>query len=115
MAALSAWVYIFVGGLVSGVSFYINEQKGDGSFTLFFYVGIVFFVIGLAKLLIRVMLGKKTKMPVEPHYAQQRVQPQRKTHQHQAQQARRTHHCRKCGAPLSGYGRFCSKCGYRQR
>lgn len=106
---LSPWVYIAIGVLVAGYSFFIKKTSSVANQTamsLFMYVGFLFLVIGLIRLVVVTLrttpAGKK-----EEAFAQQlagvqpRVDPQ----------ARRIIVCHKCGTKNYSTSHFCHMCG----
>ncbi|MBI4150492.1 hypothetical protein HY492_00010 [Candidatus Woesearchaeota archaeon] len=97
MAKIPAFAYLLVGALVAYVSLRIGE-----TFTFFFYVGLVFLGIGLAKLLIGFLLRKK-----ETKTEKKLEQP--------AKPANHIRYCPRCRSACRMFDYFCWRCGTRLR
>jgi hypothetical protein len=109
MAKVHWIVYLLSGFLMSSVSWKINYSK----FVFFFYMGIVFILIGIAKL----GFSSKEKTPaVKDH---KYFQNQMRSQQHAAHYQNRQHQrqtlkkCQYCGNISRIHDNFCSRCGRR--
>ena len=89
---INGLVYIIVGVFVAIASWRINF----GKLLLFFYVGLLFVLIGIVKL----SLGKRNEAKAAVHH---------KPQQHQA----RFRYCPRCANILRPHDKFCSVCGTR--
>ena len=127
-------VWLFIGAVVAVFSYSLGDK-----FTLFFYCGLLFLAIGVAKLGIRIIAGKDKEIAKEaemPHstYGQHLQQGFTHAHPHaqhagtgqghaygaqhgmqvaQAQhpQQPRVYVCPRCRHPLVHGARFCHNCG----
>jgi hypothetical protein len=95
-------VYLIVGG---GMIFTI-DYLGNDQLNIFKYVGYVFLMAGVFKLLVFFMLGKKRKK-LEPRLRPEQMPPE--------QEPKARHICQYCKTPLPPAGRFCPNCGARVR
>lgn len=93
MAKIHGLVYVVVGLFVSVFSWKLNYEK----LVFFFYIGLVFIVIGITKMLLN--LTKSKHKTDEGH--------RRAQHQHSLK------YCPKCGNGLKAGDIFCSRCGTR--
>ncbi len=98
MAKIPALVYLLVGALVSYVSLRIGAN-----FTFFFYVGLVFIGVGLAKLLIGFVLRKKE------------TKNEKKVEQKSEKQTPHIRYCPRCRSACRMFDYFCWRCGTRLR
>ncbi|HSU72656.1 MAG TPA: zinc ribbon domain-containing protein [Candidatus Binatia bacterium] len=95
MAKIPALVWLAVGVAVAIVSYKVGD-----AFKLFFYLGIVFIIVGVLKAVLK-----------------KRAQPTHQTHaSHQAHHTQ-THAflCPKCRYQVHATDRFCKNCGHRLR
>ncbi len=95
MAKIHAIVYLILGAVISYVSLRIGS-----TFTVFFYIGLVFLGVGIAKLLIGFLLKKKETKPEK--------QSIRVTQPLWA-------HCPRCRSQVRTSDFFCWRCGNRLR
>ncbi|MEM4239582.1 MAG: hypothetical protein QXM31_00555 [Candidatus Woesearchaeota archaeon] len=98
MAAIPSLVWLFIGAIVVGISWYSDMP-------LFFWIGWAFIAFGIAKLIIIFVLGGKEKN--EKRQAQQAAQ-------HQHRYSHKYYRCL-CGNPVRTHDIFCSYCGRRLR
>jgi len=98
MSKIHWLIYVIVGLFVSIASWRIYYNR----FIIFFYIGLIFILIGIAKLIFSLMETKEKKETAH--------KPQDKAHAHQAQQFK---YCTRCGAQLRIHNNFCSRCGAR--
>jgi hypothetical protein len=59
MATIPGWVYILIGGVMCSMSTIIGAKVKTNSLTLFFYIGVVFIIIGMFKLFLRYFKSKR--------------------------------------------------------
>ena len=88
---VSSIVFFIVGIIVSGVSYYLMEFKGQSGFSFFLYLGFVFMAFALVKgfLLRKKRSGKDVS-------------------------SRTILYCAKCGVRLHVNDKFCPGCGKRK-
>jgi hypothetical protein len=96
MAAIPSLVWLLIGAIVVGVSWYIEMP-------LFFWIGWAFIALGIAKLAIGFILGKKE------------TKQERKTASPAAQKHLQQHYRCSCGNPVKITDNFCNYCGRRLR
>ena len=101
MAKLHGLVYIVVGFFVASVSWKISYEK----LFLFFYIGVLFILLGIGKLI----FGSKANKEEKQKTAGQKIQ-NRTLNQTMHQQFKR---CGKCGNAARVNDNFCSRCGAR--
>jgi len=96
MAEIHGVFYIIGGIFVSIASFMLNENKVKGSFTIFFFLGIILTIVGLVK---AIKAGKHSKQhtPV----------------QHKGMQHRGMNYCQNCGTMLNNIQQACHRCGMK--
>ena len=95
---IHAIIYLIIGAVISYVSLRIGS-----TFTFFFYVGLVFIGIGVAKLLIGFLLKKKESKSEKKNEAPMRVSPPL------------WKHCSRCKSQVRTVDFFCWRCGTRLR
>jgi len=83
MAAIPGWVYILIGVLMSVFSKIIEGNTKPGTFTLFFWVGIFFVVVGIGKLVFKGVFKKEQNASGTPPLDQP-LAPQNTDQRHQA-------------------------------
>ncbi|MBR9703430.1 zinc ribbon domain-containing protein [Candidatus Woesearchaeota archaeon] len=117
------WAYLAVGGLITGYDLFLQSKvSSDSSMTLFFYLGLIFIIIGLGKIAFG-KFAKKTNnddKKTQQHYAKQLSQQQRAWQHEQQRQAshpgqHNVHHCPRCGTQSQQGNNLCHKCGARLR
>lgn len=99
MAKIHGLVYIMVGLFVSILSWNLDYEK----LIFFFYAGIVFLFLGIAKLGFDFIKRRKTNL--ENQHLKMRHQAVHGT--------RQAGYCTKCGSASRLHDRFCSRCGSR--
>lgn len=101
MTTIHGIAYIFLGMIVSGISYFLDKRNNNNSFVLFFYLGIVFIIVGILKLWIKYIQSKPDKQQnAQLHFQHpQSHQSQRKI-------------CNHCGFNLRHTDHFCPMCGY---
>jgi len=88
---VSSVAFLIVGILISTVSYYLIEFKGQTGFSFFFYIGLVLIAFSLVK---GFLLRKKSQG--------------REVH------GRGALYCPKCGARLHVHDKFCPGCGKKK-
>ncbi len=106
MAKIHWLVYIAVGLFVSVLSYKINYNN----LYLFFYVGWIFVLIGIIKMLFGFGKNKDVKNLQQKMQHKNLTQPQHSMQHHQKHHYKR---CHRCGNVMRLNDRFCSKCGLR--
>jgi Zn-dependent protease with chaperone function len=107
--------------LIIGVAITIFSWSLGSKFVLFFYAGLVFVGIGIAKLGIRIVVGREKKAVKEtqqphPSMSQHAQHGWVQGHQHamaQGQHIERPQYyiCPRCRQPLVRNAKFCHNCG----
>ena len=107
MAKISGFVYLIIGIFVSLVSYFSKNP----SLRFFIYIGFLFGIIGIIKILIT---GAKKKKKKEKPVRQRKV-----THQHPIQRPQPIQHhkqftsyCQYCGNIVRISDNFCNRCGH---
>lgn len=102
MAQIPSWLWLFAGIIVTAGSYYVG-----GKVALFFYLGLLFLLIGVAKAIIWFVMRKpkKTEGTQMPSPKAQPVQP---VHGQYGK-------CRWCGRFVRLTDSFCWGCGRRLR
>ena len=98
------------------MSYYINQTTKTSSYTVFFYVGLLFLAIGITKTLIKFMLKKDRNVqdvsfrPITTtKIGRKEIKKSKKMVRHPS----RANFCSNCGTRLSGQEHFCPSCGMR--
>ena len=94
MAKIHGIVYIIVGLFVSILSWKFNKDK----LIIFVYTGLLFILIGIAKLIFSFISRRKGKSDA----ANQKIQPKAQLK-----------YCPQCGSAAKLHDKFCAKCGAR--
>lgn len=58
MAKISGWIFLGIGILFTGLSFYVNSAQNTNSMTIFIYLGYAFIAYGIAKILVKYIMKK---------------------------------------------------------
>ncbi|MBI2655028.1 hypothetical protein HYX06_01235 [Candidatus Woesearchaeota archaeon] len=98
MAKIHGLVYLIIGIFVSVASWKINNED----LYLFFYAGILFMGVGVAKLLLSLIRNKEEETT---HH--------KEISHHQTQNLQHYRRCRKCGNAMRINDKFCGRCGFR--
>jgi len=111
MASIPSWLW-----LISGIAIIFFSKYMGGKVELFFWAGLVFAIIGLAKILVGYITGKKETKPGErtvgaPFYPSGPA-PSSASSPGQAAIGR---FCPRCGNQIYPNAYFCHKCGLRLR
>ena len=111
MASIPGIVYLIIGGVVAFIS--SRLQGSEPKFALFFWMGIVFIVIGTFKTIFW-FIANKPKTKKETSYTKPQaierpgLEPIKKE---LPQKNKHPKYCPKCGLLYSQHSNFCSKCG----
>lgn len=82
MAAIPGWAYVVIGVLMSAFSKLVEAKTEPGTFKLFFWIGILFILIGVGKYIFK----RNKKEPLAYNQLQQHPQQSQQPHQQQRQQ-----------------------------
>lgn len=99
MAKLPAWSWMLVGLVIAFTSWKVEMP-------LFFWLGWIFIIIGIAKLLIGLLTAKKETR--QERRTVHQYAPRHQVHAHQY------YRC-SCGNPVKAMDNFCGYCGRRLR
>ncbi len=100
MAKIHGAVYLIIGIFISLVSYFSTNK----SLRFFIYIGFLFGIIGIIKLLFTSLKKKKKEKPVQhTHYKHPKVS--------QKEQSLFTKYCQRCGNLVRTFDNFCSRCG----
>ena len=125
---LNGIVYIVVGAILAGFSYYttsVNEKLDTQKFLLFIWIGYVFIGIGVIKIISKILSRpKKPKLAKENFHHHKPVQQNDSVQQNNALQQQTQHaeqqqtnqmikFCSKCGSAVRHFDNFCYKCGSR--
>lgn len=94
MAQIPSWLWLIAGIIVIAGSLYVGEQ-----ISLFFYVGLLFIAIGIAKIVLNYILRKK----------------ETKTEKTQMPRTHPQYNICRCGQYVRKTDNFCWSCGTRLR
>jgi hypothetical protein len=103
MASIPWWTWLGVGTIVTFVSIWAD-------LTLFIWLGVIFIVVGIAKLAMFYILGAREQKPVSQNAAHPQVSPRVREYA-QSQKAL----CPRCMANVSPADFYCRYCGTRVR
>jgi hypothetical protein len=67
MAAIPWWAYLGSGIIISAVSKWVEAKSEPGDFALFFWIGILFIVVGVGKVIVKYLFNKEKKQPQPGH------------------------------------------------
>jgi len=93
MAKIPGWVYVIVGVVISVISKLVESKTKPGQFKLFFWLGIIFVIIGVFKLIAKYIfkMGVEEKDRKTAHHRDQ-MHANARTHGMQNQSQFRPHH-----------------------
>lgn len=104
MAQIPSWLWLFAGIIITAGSYYVK-----GTIALFFYLGLLFILIGVAKILFWFITRKPSRTEkTQMQMPSPRAQPVQPVH---GQYGR----CRWCGRYVRLTDTFCWGCGRRLR
>jgi hypothetical protein len=143
MAKISGDAWLIIGAAIAIISQIVNATTDNKAMTVFFYIGLLFALIGIIKLILQ-HASKKKQKPIHQHPAHHQVNHQTvHTHPHhitQQHQQQTTHHttrhqqtqqhvhpqhsqqhqmfpqhitCKNCNARNHTQSNFCHRCGAR--
>ncbi|MEM4263763.1 MAG: hypothetical protein QW666_02615 [Candidatus Woesearchaeota archaeon] len=103
MAQIPSWLWLFAGIIVTAGSYYVK-----GNIALFFYLGLLFILIGVAKIIFWFIMRKPKTGKIQMPMPQSRAQP--------VQQAAYGNYKKcMCGRFVRLTDNFCWACGRRLR
>jgi len=93
MTAIPWWAYLGSGILVSAFSKWVEAKSKPGDFALFFWIGILFIVVGVGKVLVKYLFSKDKKQPQPGRHQQNMTYPihHRAAGQHPSQHQSQQH------------------------
>ena len=103
MAKIHGLVYIGIGVFIGVFSYMLNREK----LIFFIYIGLLFVLIGCAKLFLGLLNKGGERTTGKIHISQQA--PNAQNRQHQGQQSHK--YCQSCGNVARAHDSFCSRCG----
>jgi len=105
---ISSPAYLIIGLIISGISWLIEFKSGK-SMMLFFYIGLLFIVVGVFKIVIKLILPKESpeQKPTVQSVLTQQQQQQNKPFSIKA--------CHRCKVRVNPSNNFCYQCGTRLR
>ncbi len=116
---IPGWLYLLIGFIVTGVSYYVNSTQSTGKMLIFLAVGIVLMIVGIIKIIFGnfKQIDKDTKNP-EDYYAKQAAQAINQVQTKNKQGFRQSRipnvkYCSNCGQILRSSDNFCFRCGNR--
>ena len=113
------WTYLIIGVAMSIISFFSDRD----SLRLFIYIGYLFGVVGVIKLVLKLFSEKQKKHTVHhqqhSQHGHQAAHPAQHAYYHpHVQRPRRQvqqHVCPRCRSPIQTTDNFCSGCGQQLR
>ena len=109
MAKIHGIVYIIIGGAVAFASWAMSFE----SLKFFFYVGCVFVIIGMFKLVFKGMSDKEDKK-IQKYKEQKQASANNQIRQQPQRQINMQYkRCHTCGNVMYARANFCSVCGTR--
>jgi ABC-type nickel/cobalt efflux system permease component RcnA len=140
MAAIPWWAYLGSGIAISIMSKIVEKNSKPGSFALFFWIGILFIVVGVGKLVFKYVLRREKNASINAQNMQHAQPARHPAHhplsQHAPPSGIRMHHfqgqhqvskatnqqvriqessiivpCPACGTKHYNYANFCMRCG----
>ena len=66
--SIPAWVYIIAGAGIAFFSKFVQSRTDINSLQLFFYIGLVFILIGLIKIIFKAGKKKEKALKAQPHH-----------------------------------------------
>ena len=114
---IHGFVYLIVGAFIVGFSYYVtnvNENLDLQKFMLFVWIGGIFVVIGLFKLIAGTLSRARKPKIAKENFPHHRPAQQHAQHAQQNQQSNQfIKFCSKCGSAVRHFDSFCYKCGSR--
>ncbi len=103
MASIPGWAYAVVGAAIAIYAKYVSSKKPSTIMGIFFWIGLALLAIGVFKLLLRFIAGKRRELRGE-----EKRPDERPAH------TRDSLVCPRCNAKLNPQSRYCNWCGTRQ-
>ena len=114
---LPYWLFLVLGGLVTGYSLFVRQTSAVNyeAMTLFAYVGGLFILLGLIKLLARYLksLSSKEKDLANRLGGVDKINRQEQQIQHPSKNRPTVINCSYCGTKNYSTSNFCHMCGTR--
>lgn len=118
---IPGWLYLLIGFIVTGISYYVNTTQGTGKMLIFLAIGIVLMIVGIIKIIFGSFkdINKYTKSDkTEEYYARQAAQAVNQVNTKNKQGFRQSRipnikYCSNCGQILRSSDNFCFRCGNR--
>lgn len=109
---IPAWAYLFIGFVVSFISFYINSTQNTNRMILFFGFGIILLIVGIIKILFGDYreTDKLTKQH-KHHDVYRALQQTSGKKGFRGSQVPGIKYCTNCGQLLRASESYCPKCG----
>ena len=128
MTKIPWWIHVIVGSIMMISSKIVNHKTNSNSLIFFWYVGILFIIWGVIRVIIKFIVNKKMKSDVKKHskHHPQNYDPttiikkdnfEKGAHQIKStQQKDYVQHatvvsCPACGTTHDDYAHYCMKCG----
>lgn len=103
--------------LIAGIAMAIYAQviltrtQSTTAMKLFFYVGLLFIVIGIFQLVVKTILNKSPSKKIEKKLNNNRVEKKVKSNVKETKFV--IFHCPRCGAKNYNTFNYCQNCGYK--
>ena len=130
MVKIPGIAFLIIGGIMAGYSKFIESRTDNSTMTVFFWIGVVFIVVGVLKLIFEISFRKSRKEKKlskrdgkkqerlnrydtqEKNYYDQQIRGQ----DHHVERASQPVHqsiisCQRCGTKHYSHANFCQKCG----
>ena len=95
------WVWMIIGAAISGYAKITEMQTDNASMIIFFYLGVLFLAVGVFKLIIKLIFGKKE----EKHEPKAHATPEPKSSIIKCL----------CGTSNYSHSHYCHMCGKKLR
>lgn len=109
---INGWIYLIIGAIISGYSKFVQLKNDNYIMTFFFYVGILFVVIGLFKIIVKFITSPKNK---ESEVEEEFYNSPKKDFSGSINKNSNSRAiiCPRCTARLHPKSRYCNWCGYK--
>lgn len=102
------WAYLIIGTAVTATSLIVNKQTGSANLILFVYIGMIFFGVGIIKLLFNLIFNKGS-LNIAPKVVKTKVgKVVNKTNKNVSVIT-----CPRCKVKLHPKFKFCPNCGLK--
>jgi len=101
------WAYLIIGTGVTVTSLIVDMQTESDKLKLFVYIGIIFFAVGIIKLLFNLIFNRGS-INIAP-----KVKVEKKLIQQNQQKTSVTVACPRCKVKLHPKFKFCPNCGLK--